>query len=149
MMELQIEKFRNVETPAKSHAHDAGFDFFLPKDMPDVFIGYGVRAFKLPLGIAAGIPEGYFLAITLRSSTAKNTMLRLSNSMGVVDSGYTGEICLLLDNIGETMEDNVLLKAGQRIAQGMLLPVPELTIREVQTLPPSGRGKGGFGSTGK
>lgn len=130
--------------PGRSHDGDAGFDFFLPDDMT---IQNASISNKIGLHIAVCVPRGYFMAIVVRSSTGAKMPLRLSNSFGVVDEGYRGELCLLIDNISQY--EDVELKRGQRIAQGMILPVPEFEIKEVDELPESERGNGGFGSTGR
>lgn len=144
VLELKYKKLRDVHAPERKNPGDAGIDLYCPED---VVVPHATASNKLGLGIAVEVPFGYFMAIVLRSSTGAKTPLRLSNSFGVIDSGYRGEICLLLDNISQYSD--VEIKKGDRIAQAILLPVPLLDIYEVDNLSESGRGVGGIGSTGK
>lgn len=101
---------------------------------------------KIPLGIAMEIPKGYVLLIMPRSSIGFKTPLRMANSVGVIDSDYRGEISALYENqdVGDFH-----ITAGDRIAQGCIIPVPTVEFEEVNTLSETKRGIGGFGSTGK
>jgi len=94
-------------------------------------------------GLAFEIPKGYVMLCFPRSSI-RNTDLRLSNCVGVIDSGYRGEIMASFDVFGPNMYNN-----GDRIFQVMLVPYPHITLEEVQELGESERGEGGFGHTGK
>lgn len=141
---LKVKKLNeSARIPAYSHEGDACFDFFLPADdtVPPYAVGH-----KVPLGIAVEIPKGYFLKIFVRSSTGLKTPLRLSNAVGIVDEGYRGELCLILDNL---RDEAVQLAKGQRIAQGMLRWKVPIVLEAVNTLTESDRGVGGFGSSGK
>lgn len=80
-----------------------------------------------------------------RSSTWK-TPLRMPNSIGVIDSDYRGEVCALLQN---TSDFEAYKEAGERLVQGVIVPVPSVQIQEVEELSETSRGVGGFGSTGK
>ena len=80
-----------------------------------------------------------------RSSIGKKTWLRMSNSVGVIDSDYRGTIHAIYDNIGC---DRQVIKKGQRIAQGIIVPIPKVEFEEVEELSITERGEGGFGSTG-
>lgn len=143
---LKVKKLvEDVKLPGFSHEGDACFDFFLPADV--VVPGFA-RGEKVPLGIAVEIPKGYFLEIFVRSSTGLKTPLRLANSVGIVDEGYRGELCLILDNVSP-LGEAYCLKKGERIAQGMLRKRITPEIVEVSELSDSSRGAGGFGSTGK
>lgn len=136
--------------PTYAHKGDAGMDFYLPED---ISIPPGVCSVKVPLGIAMEIPKGYYLAIVLRSSTGLKSTLRLSNGYGVIDSGYRGEVSLILDNIRQPDAVRRIgyaeYKRGDRIAQGILVPVPMVKLEEAEELSASDRGSGGFGSSGK
>jgi len=88
------------------------------------------------------IPEGHVGLLFPRSSVSKKN-LRLCNSVGVIDSGYRGEIILKFDKNGEN-----LYEEGDRVGQLMIVPVPSVQFVEVTNLPGSDRGDGGFGSTG-
>lgn len=135
--------------PKFAHDGDAGFDFFLPEDViipPFEDCSRHCLSVKIPLGIAVEVPKGYFLAIVLRSSTGLKTTARLSNSFGVIDSGYRGEIALILDSFGMWPSG---FKRGDRIAQGIIIPIPDVCLVEADELSDSERGEGGFGSTGR
>lgn len=141
---MKVKKLRDdARLPEYSHQGDACFDFFLAED--DVVPPYAV-GYKVPLGLAVEIPKGYFLEILVRSSTGLKTPLRLSNSIGVVDEGYKGEICLILDNLADA---STILTKGERIAQGMLRQKVDTVIVETHELSKSDRGAGGFGSSGR
>lgn len=98
-------------------------------------------------GLAFEIPEGYTMLVFSRSGHGFKNDVRLSNCVGVIDSDYRGELKVKLtcDKIGWGLEVN----AGERIAQGMIIPVPKVTFEEVSELSDTVRGSGGFGSSGK
>ncbi len=97
-------------------------------------------------GLAVEIPEGHFGAIFQRSSV-KDTCLSLSNAVGVIDSGYRGEIRFVFRRNWTDEADPY--KVGDRIGQLVILPLPAVEFEEASELSPSPRGDGGFGSTGK
>lgn len=101
---------------------------------------------KLPLihtGLAFDIPEGYYMELYLRSSTGLKTKLRLANQVGIIDSDYKDEVCLILENIGRTP---VTIKAGTRIAQALIKKNELIVLEETGSMPEGTHG--GFGSTG-
>jgi dUTP pyrophosphatase len=99
----------------------------------------------VPTGIAVAIPDGYAGLVTPRSGLAARHGIGVVNGPGLVDSGYRGEIKVILVNHGA---DRVDLDRGERIAQLVVIPVAVQDYVEVDELPPSRRGDGGFGSTG-
>ena len=100
-------------------------------------------------GIAVEIPEGYVGLLFPRSSTSKKD-LRLANSVGVVDSGYRGEITFRYKfEKGTYFASLKRFEAGDRIGQLLILPYPEIQLNEHLELSDSERGEGGYGSTGK
>ncbi len=106
----------------------------------------GERAL-IPTGFAIAIPVGAAGLVLSRSGLALNQGIAVANSPGLIDSGYRGEIKVILINYShETVE----IERGQRIAQLMVIPVPELELVVVDTLPaaPDDRGEQGFGSSG-
>lgn len=142
MLDIKIKKLnKNVQLPKQGTQGAAGMDFYLPQ--PVRF--WPKRSKKVPLGVAVEIPKGYVMLLIPRSSTWK-TPLRMPNSIGVIDSDYRGEVCALLRNtsIFATKAD-----IGERLVQGVIVPVPEAQIQEVEELSETSRGVGGFGSTGK
>jgi dUTP pyrophosphatase len=100
---------------------------------------------KIPTGLRLEIPEGYEAQVRPRSGLAVNSGLTVLNSPGTIDSDYRGELEIILINLGA---DNVVIKDGQRIAQLVTAPVCRARLTEAQTLAETGRGSGGFGSTG-
>lgn len=96
-------------------------------------------------GLSFEVPYGYFLAVVPRSSTGLKTPLRQSNSFGVVDSDYRGEVQLLLTNSSSEVYS---VNKHSRLCQGFLLPVLYAQLTEVSELSETLRGSGGFGSTG-
>lgn len=98
-------------------------------------------------GISLEIPSGYVGLVFPRSSI-RRTVLELSNSVGVIDSGYRGEIMATF-NINKGSNQSTIYENGERICQLMILPYPKIKFTEVTELSETDRGEGGFGSTGK
>jgi dUTP pyrophosphatase len=99
----------------------------------------------VPTGLAVAIPEGYAGFVQPRSGLAARHGVTIVNAPGLIDSGYRGEIQVVLLNTDQ--EATFSAEAGERIAQLVILPVPEVALREVEELPPSERGVRGFGSS--
>ena len=100
----------------------------------------------MPTGIAVAIPAGYEGQVRPRSGLAIKHGIILPNSPGTIDSDYRGEIKIIMANIGD---EPVTFQPGDRLAQMIISPVVKLTVEEVEDLPDSKRGAGGFGSTGR
>ncbi len=100
----------------------------------------------VPTGLAVAIPEGYEAQVRPRSGLAFRHGLTILNAPGTIDSDYRGEIKVLLINLGA---DPVRIERGMRIAQMVLAPVCRASLDLVHTLDETGRGDGGFGSTGR
>jgi dUTP pyrophosphatase len=128
--------------PARAHPGDAGTDLFAAQD---VELAPGQRA-VVPTGIAIALPDGYAAFVHPRSGLAARHGVTLVNAPGTVDAGYRGEIRVTLLNTDA--EQPVRLQRGDRIAQLVVQRVDEPVFYEVETLPGSARGEGGFGSTG-
>lgn len=137
-LKIKIKRLTpTAQLPTKAHATDAGYDLYSSScHYEDGMLHYGT-------GVAVEIPAGYVGLVFPRSSIA-NTHLTLSNSVGVIDSGYRGEIKAKFRK-GGTRGYNV----GDRIAQLMIIPYPEVTFEEVDELSDSDRGEGGYGSSGR
>ena len=127
--------------PVRARRGDAGVDLFAAEA---VTLGPGERA-TVGTGVAVAIPEGWAGLMAPRSGLAQRHGLGIVNAPGVVDSGYRGEIRVILVNHGSTP---VSLARGDRVAQLLVVPVGVEDLVEVEELPPSERGAGGFGSTG-
>jgi dUTP pyrophosphatase len=131
----------DLPIPAHAHRGDGGVDLFAREA---VRLEPGERA-AVATGIAVAIPPGHAGLVTPRSGLALRRGLGIVNAPGLVDSGYRGEIRVVLVNHGS---DPVEVARGDRIAQLIVVPVAVQEYVEVEALPPSDRGAGGFGSTG-
>jgi dUTP pyrophosphatase len=129
--------------PAYATAGAAGMDLLAAVAVPLV-IAPGARAL-VPTGIAVALPPGYELQVRPRSGLALRHGIVLPNSPGTVDEDYRGELQVIVMNAGDAP---FTIERGMRIAQAVLAPVVRARWHEVNTLPPTGRGEGGFGSTG-
>jgi dUTP pyrophosphatase len=142
VIEVAITRVRaDARLPERAYAGDAGFDL---ATCEAVRLAPGERAL-VPTGLAVAIPEGYAGFVQPRSGLAARDGITVVNSPGLVDAGYRGEIQVVLLNTDR--ERTFTAEAGERIAQLVVLAVPELTLREVADLPPSERGVRGFGSS--
>ena len=142
-MKVKIKRLsENSIIPSYSKPGDAGLDLTATWIKVEDHNKYGY--FEYGTGIAVEIPEGHVGLIFPRSSIS-NTGMFLSNSVGVIDSGYRGEIKLRFKYISGTNAYNV----GDRIGQLIIIPYPTIEFEEVEDLGSSERGDGGFGSTNK
>lgn len=145
-MDIMFKKLNeNAVVPASGTKYSAGYDLCACTGNSTTVIGAG-ETVKVGTGIAMAIPEGYFGAIFARSGLATKQGLRPANCVGVVDSDYRGEVIVALHNdsgVERTVND------GDRIAQLVVIPYLGLSFNEVDELPDTERGEGGFGSTGK
>src|SRR6266849_1580369 len=128
--------------PARSHAGDAGVDLVTAVD---VELRPGERA-MVPTGVAIALPDGYAAFVHPRSGLAAKHGITIVNAPGTVDAGYRGEIRVTLLNTDAA--EAVKFQRGDRIAQLVIQRVARPVFHEVDTLPGSARGDGGFGSTG-
>ena len=131
-----------IPLPAYARHGDAALDLASNVDLE---VGPGERA-MVPTGLAVAIPEGYAGLVLPRSGLASREGLTLANAPGLIDSGYRGELTCAVVNLDRGHP--VKLSRGQRIAQLLIVPVAAVDIVEVDQLPASERGEGGFGSTG-
>jgi len=128
--------------PESAHPGDAGLDL---RSAVDVEVAPGERA-MVPTGLAVAIPEGHAGLVLPRSGLASKQGLTLANAPGLIDAGYRGEVICAVVNLDPSTP--VQIFRGDRIAQLVVVAVPEVTPVIVDELPPSTRGQGGFGSTG-
>jgi len=151
-----LPEIPEVILPVKQAPHAA--DLPLPRYMTDGAAGMDLRAAVaepvlikpgsieiIPTGLHVAVPPGYELQIRPRSGLAGQHGIGLLNSPGTVDADYRGEIKVILINLGR---DPFTVERGDRIAQMVLCPVPRVKLWPVAELPPTERGKGGFGHTG-
>lgn len=135
----------DADLPPPSYAHpgDAGADLHAAED---VELLPGERA-VVGTGLAIALPDGYAAFVHPRSGLASRHGVTLVNAPGTVDAGYRGEIRVTL--INTDAKDAVRLRRGDRIAQLVIQKVEKAVFHEVDRLPGSARGAGGFGSTGR
>jgi dUTP pyrophosphatase len=134
---------RDLPPPERATAQAAGFDLRARVD-GSIELAPGERGL-VPSGIAIALPDGFEAQVRPRSGLALRHGLTLLNSPGTVDSDYRGEICVILVNLGH---EPVRIRRGQRIAQLVVQRVPHVAWEEVESLPETARGPGGFGHTG-
>jgi dUTP pyrophosphatase len=130
--------------PRYMTAHAAGLDLSAALDEP-IEIAPGKRA-AIPTGLAIKLPEGYEAQVRPRSGLARDHGVTLTNSPGTIDPDYVGAVIILMINHGD---QPVRIEPGQRIAQLVVAPVVQAEFIEVDELPTTARGIGGFGSTGR
>ena len=130
--------------PTYGSAEAAGADLYACLEAP-VTIGSGETAF-IPTGIALEVPSGCAGLIYARSGLACKKDLAPANKVGVIDSDYRGEIIVALHNHGSQAR---IIESGERIAQFIITPVLTPAYEIAEELSETGRGSGGFGSTGK
>ena len=133
----------DVALPSYAHPGDAGLDLVTTVD---AVVPPGERVL-LPTGIAIALPEGYAAFVHPRSGLAVKFGVSLVNAPGTIDAAYRGEIAVSLVNLDP--RDAVTLRRGDRIAQLVIQQVALAVLHEVDTLPGSDRGEGGFGSSGR
>lgn len=154
-MNIKIKRLHpDAVIPKYAHAGDSGFDLVA---VEDVTVMPGETAL-VKTGLAFEIPIGYELQVRPRSGITLKTKLRVQ--LGTVDSGYTGEIGIIVDNISgkevETITETgkmyplgtYIIRKGDRIAQGVIAPVAKMEFEEVDELSDTERSNKGFGSTG-
>ena len=142
MIELPIRRLRDdAVLPERAYSGDAGLDLAACER---VELPPGERA-TVPTGLAVAIPDGFAGFVQPRSGLAARHGLTIVNSPGLVDSGYRGELRVVLLNTDA--REPFVVEPGMRIAQLVVLPVPELELVEVDELPESERGVRGFGSS--
>jgi len=132
----------DLPLPAYALPGDAGADIVTSVD---VDLGPGERA-TVPTGIALAVPEGYAAFLHPRSGLAARHGVTLVNAPGTIDSGYRGEVTVIM--INTDLAQSVSLRRGDRIAQLVIQRVERAAFRSVPALPRSERGSGGHGSTG-
>jgi len=141
-LEVTIKRIdKDLPLPTYATAGSVGFDLFCREDTE-----IAPRTIELiPGNVIVHIPAGYMLVLALRSSTPMRKGLLIPNGVGIIDQDYGGEGDELKIQVLNFREEAVLVKRGERIAQGIFVPIAHATWREVDEM---GQGRGGFGSTG-
>lgn len=142
-IELPIKLEKGAQVPSYAHDTDAAADLYA---METTVLEGNTLGNKIRTGVSIQLPEGWLALIIPRSSIGAKTPFRLSNSVGLIDSGYRGELGVLYDNISDTP---YTINQGDRIAQLLVMPSYRFQAKVVDSLEDSDRGEDGFGSTGK
>jgi dUTP diphosphatase len=142
VIELPVRRLRDDATlPAQAYPGDAGLDLAACERHE---VGPGERA-VIPTGLALEIPGGYGGFVLPRSGLAAKHGITLLNAPGLIDAGYRGEVQIVFHNTDA--EETFVVEPGMRIAQLVVLPVPEVTLVEQEVFAASERGERGFGSS--
>lgn len=143
-MELEVTRLREAaRVPTRAHDGDAGLDLYAAEPAR---LGPGERA-SIGTGIAVAVPAGHAGLVLPRSGLAKRHGITLPNAPGLIDSGYRGELRVLLLNADRT--EAFVVAPGDRIAQLMVTPVAAAEVVEVEAMDETSRGLAGFGSSGR
>jgi len=144
VIELAVKRLRDgAVLPSRAYPGDAGLDLAACER---VEIAPGERA-VVRTGLAVAIPDGYAGFVQPRSGLALRHGITLVNTPGLVDAGYRGELQVILLNTDR--RESFVVEQGMRIAQLVLLRLPEVELREVDELPAAERAASGFGSSGR
>lgn len=143
-VELRVAKLKDEATvPTRAHDGDAGLDLYACEA---AHLGPGER-WSIGTGVAVEIPEGHAGLVLPRSGLARDHGIALVNAPGLIDSGYRGELRVLLLNTDPA--ETFRIEPGERIAQLLIAPIALAEPVEVESLGESVRGDGGFGSSGR
>jgi dUTP pyrophosphatase len=144
MIDIKIKLLdKSLPVPVYAHRTDAGIDLYSA-------ISCVIKPYErklIPTGVKLSIPEGYAGFVQPRSGLAIKNGISLVNSPGLIDSGYRGEICIIMINLDKEMD--FVIKKGDKICQLVIKKIEKANLIEVEELDESDRGEGGFGSTGK
>lgn len=135
---------RNARMPTKGSANAAGWDLYC---LEETVVNFRTSV-KIRTGLRVAIPEGFEGQVRARSSLGSKGLI-LPHSIGTIDSDYRGELFVLMTWIGQG--ESYKVKSGERIAQLVIAPIPNIQFSEVEVggLGETERGEGGFGSTGR
>lgn len=146
---MKILKVRNVKTPTRGTALSAGLDFYVPNDFQATILPPG-KDINIPSGIKVKLPHGYCLKMDNKSGVALRKKLFVGAT--IIDEDYQGEVHLHVFNLSR--DEAVTINPGDKLVQGLLIPVSYANIEEVSSLEElyngetTQRGEGGLGSTG-
>jgi dUTP pyrophosphatase len=143
---LQLSHGAGLPLPAYQTAHAAGLDLLAAvPDAAPVVLEPGTYA-MVPTGLSIALPDGFEAQVRPRSGLAAKHGITVLNAPGTIDADYRGEVAVLLINHGKAA---FTIRRGERIAQMVIAPVSQAQLVPVAVLPPTDRGAGGFGSTGR
>ena len=145
MIKILIKKLNpSVQLPSYKTSGASGMDLMAYIEKP-INLKPG-KACLVPTGLSVAFPEEYEIQIRPRSGLAAKNNISILNTPGTIDSDYRGEIKIILFNHSN---ENFIIKNNDRVAQMVLTPIVKMELEEINELPNSNRGDGGFGSTGK
>ncbi len=145
MVKILVKKLDSrVKLPSYKTIGSSGMDLMALTNKPIKILPQ--KSYLVPTGISLAIPKNYEIQIRPRSGLAAKNNISVLNTPGTIDSDYRGEIKIILFNHSS---DEFLINDGDRIAQIVLMPVHKIDFEEVENLPDTVRGEGGFGSTGR
>ena len=145
MVKVLVKKLHpNVKLPSYKTIGSSGMDLIAFTDKPITIPSK--KSYLVPTGISVAMPQNYEIQIRPRSGLAAKKNVSVLNTPGTIDSDYRGELKVILFNHGD---DEFIINNGDRIAQMILMPIHKIDFEEVDQLPETIRGEGGFGSTGK
>ena len=143
---VQVKRLPHAEgLPLPTVATSASVGFDLQAAVERYVHCFVNKVTRIPTGLCVEIPAGYVGLVFSRSGLATKHQISVANGVGVVDPDYRGEIFVCLENRGES---TFIVKRGDRLAQLVIVPVPAVTLIEVEELSDTERGEKGFGSTG-
>jgi dUTP pyrophosphatase len=143
MIKIKIKTLdKSLPVPKYAHKGDAGLDLY--SSINCVLNPYDRKL--IPTGIKIAIPEGYAGFVQAKSGLAIKYGLALLNSPGLIDSGYRGEICIIVINLDK--QNKILINKGDKICQLIIQKIENVDLEVVEDLETTDRGEGGFGSTG-
>ena len=141
-LEVTIKRIDiSLPLPTYATAGSVGFDLLCREDT-----GIAPRTLgRIPANVIVQTPPGYMLLVTLRSSTPRRKGLLVPHGVGIIDQDYCGEGDEIMLQVYNFLDEAVTVQRGERIAQGMFVPIMQVNWNEVDEV---GKGRGGFGSTG-
>jgi len=140
-LKVHVTLAEGAKLPHQGSEEAAGYDLCA---LEEAIVAPGQTSL-VRTGVSVALPRGYEMQIRPRSGLSLKTSIRLSNSPGIVDSDYRGEVGIIVDNIGV---EHITIPRGMRLAQAVFNKVEKAAFVVVERLPETERGAGGFGSTG-
>ena len=145
MVKVLVKRLNSkIKLPEYKTSGSSGMDLMACLDSPTKIAPNSVEL--IPTGLSIAIPEGLEIQIRPRSGLAAKSNIGILNTPGTIDSDYRGELKIILFNHGN---EDFIVNNNDRVAQMVLVPILKMELEEVDQLPESIRGSGGFGSTGK
>lgn len=146
---MNIELLEGGKLPSYAHLDDACMDFYSRAEVSWEYEN-GIQTAVVPLGVKIEVPRGYALLLFSRSGMGFKKNITLANSVGVIDSGFTGELQAKLIKHTISLDCEQSIQKGDKVVQGMLVRRPKIYLKQVDSIKPiTERADGGFGSTGK